>query len=52
MSAVENASLSSPVILNEVLIDGEPTSIPDLDVLEEMLISQYDLFAEEEAPAA
>jgi len=52
MSAVENASLSSPVILNEVLIDGEPTSIPDLDVLEEMLISQYDLFAEEEAPEA
>ena len=45
LSEVENASLSSSVILNEVLIDGEPTSIPNLDALEEMLISQHDLFA-------
>ncbi|MCW8963171.1 MAG: chemotaxis protein CheW [Gammaproteobacteria bacterium] len=51
MAAVENAASSSPVILNEVLIDGEPTTIPNLDALEEMLMSQYGLFAEE-APAA
>lgn len=54
MTAVENAGPSSPVILNEVLVDGEPTSIPNLDALEDILISQYGLFAEdsEEAPAA
>jgi len=51
LAVVENANLSTPVILNEVLIDGEPTSIPNLDALEEMLMSQYGLFAEE-APAA
>ena len=51
MTAVENASSSSPVILNEVLVDGEPTSIPNLDALEEMLISQYGLFAEETSAA-
>lgn len=47
LSEVENASSSSPVILNEVLVDGEPVSIPNLDALEEMLISQYDLFADD-----
>ena len=52
LTAVENASPSSPVILNEVLIDGEPMSIPNLDALEEMLISQYDLFAESEEASA
>ena len=51
ITVVENASPSSPLILNEVLLDGEPASIPNLDALEEMLISQHDLFAEE-APAA
>jgi len=49
LKAVENASASSPLILNEVLLEGEPMSIPNLDALEEMLISQHDLFAEEEA---
>jgi len=51
ISVVENATQASPVILNEVLVDGEPVSIPNLDVLEEMLISQYGLFAEEETAA-
>jgi chemotaxis signal transduction protein len=51
MTAVENASAASPVILNQVLVDGEPAIIPNADALEEMLISQYGLFVEE-TPAA
>ena len=47
ITVVENASPSSPLILNEALFDGEPVSIPNLDALEEMLISQHHLFAEE-----
>lgn len=42
LSAVEKASSGSPLILAEVLVYGEQSSIPNLDVLEEMLMSQYD----------
>lgn len=48
ISAVEHAHSSSPFILNEVLVDGEPTSIPNLDALEEMLAKQYGKLVDEE----
>lgn len=46
LSVVENVTSTAPVIMNEVLVEGEPSSIPNIDALEEMLISQYGLFAE------
>ena len=48
VSEVEHAALSSPLILNQVLVDGEPASIPNLDAVEEMLMSQYGLFGQTE----
>lgn len=44
LSVMEEAGISSPLILNQVLIEGEAASIPNLDALEEMLMSQYGLF--------
>ena len=51
IAVMENAVASSPVILSEVLVDGEPAAIPNMDALEELLISQYGVFAQEEEPA-
>ena len=51
ISLVENAAASSPLILSEVLVEGEPTVIPNIDALEEMLISQYGIFAPQEESA-
>lgn len=51
IGAVENATNVAPVILSEVLVYGEQSSIPNFDVLEEMLISQESLFKEIEAEA-
>ncbi len=45
LSAVENANSSSPLIHAEVLVYGEQSSIPNLDVLEEMLGSQNELIS-------
>lgn len=49
IQSVENASINSPLILSQVLVEGEPASIPNLDALEEMLMSQYGLFQQSEA---
>ena len=46
VSVVENASNTSALILNEALVEGEPISIPNVEALEEMLFSQYGLFAQ------
>ena len=35
------------LILNEVLVEGEPTSIPNIEAVEEMLFNQYGLFNQE-----
>jgi len=43
ISAVEHSNISSPLIHTEVLIYGEQANIPNLDVLEEMLMSQNEL---------
>jgi len=45
LSAVENANSSSPLIQAEVLVYGEQSSIPNLDMLEEMLGSQSELIS-------
>jgi chemosensory pili system protein ChpC len=47
ITVMESASRSSPLILNEVLVEGEPTSIPNIEAVEEMLFNQYGLFNEE-----
>lgn len=46
ISAVENVTNVAPVILSEVLVYGEQSSIPNFDVLEEMLMDQESLFKE------
>ena len=46
LSVVENAGSTSALILNEALVEGEPISIPNVEALEEMLISQYGLFGQ------
>lgn len=48
LQEVASAGASSPLVLNQVLVEGEPASIPNLDALEEMLMSQYGLFQESE----
>jgi chemosensory pili system protein ChpC len=47
ITVMESASRSSPLILNEVLVEGEPTSIPNIEAVEEMLFNQYGLFNQE-----
>lgn len=47
IAVMENAVSTTPAILSEVLVEGEPTVIPNIDALEEMLISQYGVFAQE-----
>ncbi len=49
ISAVENASINSPLILSQVLVEGEIASIPNLDAIEQMLMSQYGIFTRESA---
>lgn len=44
ISAVENRHSTSPMIQDDVLIEGEPVSIPNVEAVEEMLISQFGLF--------
>ena len=47
LSTVDNPGVEPPaVVLNEVLVEGQPASIPNLDQLEEMLAGHYGLFAE------
>ncbi len=47
ISAVKNANISSPLILNQILVEGEITSIPNLDAIEQILMSQYSIFTYE-----
>lgn len=44
IQGVESSGTISPLVLSPVLVEGEPACIPDLDALEEMLMSQYGLF--------
>ena len=48
-TAETTAAELSAAVMNEVLVEGQPASIPDLDELEEMLAGQYGLFAESAA---
>ncbi len=52
LQEVASAGASSPLILNQILVEGEPASIPNLDALEEMLMSQYGLFQTSETVVA
>ncbi len=47
ISAVENAVINSPLVINQVLVKGEIAGIPNLDAIEEMLMSQYGIFTQE-----
>lgn len=49
ISLVENTSINSPLILSQILVEGEIASIPNLDAIEQILMSQYDIFARENA---
>lgn len=51
ISVMENAAPASPLILNEVLVNGESASIPNLDALEEMLIQLHKLLQQDEETA-
>lgn len=43
LASLDSTVASSPLIRSEVLLFGEPSSIPDLDMLEEMLGKHADL---------